>query len=106
MTTIREIDLEFSFSGASDIIHFDCDKYHAGSTISHVDFIVEYDNCYLFIEVKDPDMPGAKNLNSFVEKMQSGKLVQSLADKFRDTFFFGQCRVRVIVKSNILFFFR
>ena len=68
MTTIREIDLGFSFSGASDIIHFDCDKYHAGSTISHVDIIVEYDNCYLFIEVKDSDIPGAKNLNSFVEK--------------------------------------
>lgn len=88
MTTVRELDLELSFPGAQAVIHFDDSEYHASSTVQRVDFIAEYDAHYLFIEIKDPDIPMAQNPAAFVAKLKSGKLVQSLAGKFRDTYFF------------------
>lgn len=88
MKKVQEIDLEFTFSGAKSVVHFDDDKYHGSSTVQRVDFIVEYDSRDIFIEVKDPDNPAARNVAAFEEKMRSGKLVQSLAGKFRDTLFF------------------
>jgi hypothetical protein len=88
MKTVQELDLELSFANANEVIRFDDDNYHASSTIQRVDFIAEYDKYYLFIEIKDPDMPGAENPDAFFDKLRSGKLVQSLAGKFRDTLFF------------------
>jgi hypothetical protein len=88
MTTVQELDLEFSFPGAQAVIHFDDNEYHASSTVQRVDFIAEYEAHYLFIEIKDPDIPTAQNPAAFVTKLNSGKLVQSLAGKFRDTQFF------------------
>lgn len=88
MTTVQEFDLELSFPGAEAVIHFDDSKYHASSTVQRVDFIAEYKAHYLFVEIKDPDIPTAQNSAAFVDKLKSGKLVQSLAGKFRDTQFF------------------
>ena len=88
MTTITELDLEFDFHDAVSVTHFDDDHYHAGSTVQRVDFIAEYNDRYHFIEVKDPDIPTATNPAAFGEKLRSGKLIQSLAGKYRDTLFF------------------
>ncbi len=88
MTTVQEFDLELTFPGATNVVHFDDDHYHASSTVQRVDFIAEYDEQHLFIEIKDPDVPTAANPAAFVQKLNSGKLVQSLAGKFRDTLFF------------------
>lgn len=88
MTTVQEFDLELTFPGATNVVHFDDDHYHASSTVQRVDFIAEYDEQHLFIEIKDPDVPTAENPAAFVQKLNSGKLVQSLAGKFRDTLFF------------------
>jgi hypothetical protein len=67
MTRLSEKDLEFDFSGAAKAVKFD-------------DGIA--------IEIKDPDEPGAANIEAFREKLKSGKLVRSLAGKFRDSMFF------------------
>lgn len=88
MTTVQEFDLELSFPGATNVVHFDDDQYHASSTVQRVDFIAEYDEQHLFVEIKDPDIPTAEHPAAFVQKLNSGKLVQSLAGKFRDTLFF------------------
>ena len=88
MTTITELDLVFDFRDAVSVTHFDDDEYHVGSTVQRVDFIAEYDDRYHFIEVKDPDIPTAANAAAFATKLRSGKLVQSLAGKYRDTLFF------------------
>ncbi|WP_245888437.1 hypothetical protein [Donghicola tyrosinivorans] len=85
---MQEFDLELSFPGAQEVIHFDDSNYHASSTVQRVDFIAEYEAHYLYVEIKDPDIPGAANSAAFLEKLRSGKLVQSLAGKFRDTQFF------------------
>ncbi|WP_028584969.1 hypothetical protein [Desulfogranum mediterraneum] len=88
MTKLTEIDLEFDFSDAIDAMQFDDPAYHGGNTIKRVDFIIEYENLYRFIEVKDPDIPGVANRDGFLTKLRSGQLIQSLSGKYRDTLFF------------------
>lgn len=88
MTKLVELDLEFDFSDAVNAYQFDSDAIHATSTAKRVDFIAEYADCYRFIEVKDPDQPGATNPAAFLTKFRTGNLLDSLAGKFRDTVFF------------------
>ncbi len=92
MTKLTELDLEFNFSSAVNAYQFDSHELHGVSTGQRVDFITEYNDRYRFIEVKDPDYPEAVNPEAFVTKFNQEKLINSLAGKFRDTFFFKtQC---------------
>jgi hypothetical protein len=88
MTSVRELDLELTFSEAKAVIHFDDATYHGASTAKRVDFIAEYEGRDIFIEIKDPDDPAAQKPEAFEEKLKSGELVQGLSGKFRDTLFF------------------
>jgi len=88
MTKLVEVDLEFDFSDAIHAFQFDSNELHGTSSAKRIDFIAEYDDCYRFIEVKDPDKPGAANPEAFIRKFKSQKLIESLAGKFRDTLFF------------------
>jgi hypothetical protein len=88
MTKLVELDLEFDFATANNAFQFDCDELHGTSSAKRVDFVAEFDDCYRFIEVKDPDQPDAVNPEAFITKFQSKNLVDSLAGKFRDTLFF------------------
>jgi len=85
---LQEGDLDFTFDGAISAIKFDDGITLATSSIQPVDFVIEYANLYRFVEVKDPDIPGAVNVEAFREKLKSGKLIQSLAGKYRDSQFF------------------
>jgi hypothetical protein len=86
--TLRERDLEFSFEGAINAVKFDDGTTHASSSLQAVDFVVEYEDHFRFVEVKDPDEPGAVNVAAFREKFRSGQLIRSLAGKYRDSCFF------------------
>lgn len=88
MSIVQELDLELDFPNAVEVVHFDDSAYHGSSTIKRVDFIVEYDDRHIFVEVKDPDCPGAQNTSGFRQKLNTGELVQSLSGKFRDTLLF------------------
>ena len=100
MITVRELDLEFSFPEAADVINFDDSGYHSPSTVKRVDFIAEYKDRDIFIEIKDIDVPNVQNPRAFLDKLKSGAIVQSLAGKFRDTLFFrtaqGKTERRVV----------
>lgn len=85
---LTERDLEFDFTGALSAIQFDDSTTHSSTSIQPVDFIVEYADCFRFIEVKDPDEPGASNVDAFKEKLKTGSLIRSLAGKYRDSLFF------------------
>jgi len=88
MITVQELDLEISFAGATAVINFDDAQYHTPNTIKRVDFIAEYHNRDIFVEIKDLDIPNPQNIEGFLTKLGSGVLVQNLAGKFRDTVFF------------------
>lgn len=89
---IVEEDLSFNFSDALDTIKFDDDVRHGLShCMKAVDFIVELDEAYLFVEVKDPCHPQAlsKDVKKFKKKAAvDGKLQQDIVGKFRDSFLY------------------
>ena len=59
-----------------------------------VDFIVELDDRYLFIEVKDPQSPDvpservSETLEKFANEFQSGEIDEELKYKYRDSFLY------------------
>lgn len=88
MKVLRENDLEFYFESAVEAIVFDDNELHKGNSIKRVDFIVEFNDRFDFIEVKDPDIPSAANPAAFKDKLMNGNLIPDLASKFRDTVWF------------------
>lgn len=85
---LTENDLEFDFAGALTVLKFDDEKTHSASSVQAVDFIVEYADHFLFVEVKDPDVPNPADIEAFKRKLRSGELIRSLARKYRDSRFF------------------
>lgn len=86
--SLKEQDLEFTFENAKLEEIFDKDEIREKSNIKAVDFLVEYDDCYRFIEIKDIDCPNPNNPEAFVRKFKSGELIDSLARKYRDSKFY------------------
>lgn len=88
MTVLAENDLEFDFSSALEAFIFDDDVLHKPSTIKRVDFIAEFKDRFIFLEIKDPDQPGTVNLEAFKTKLLTGNLIPDLAGKYRDSTWF------------------
>ncbi len=89
MITLDEQDLIFDFSFAKNAEKFDDIAIHGSqSSMKKVDFIVETDSEIFFIEVKDPDVPGASNPDSFFENFKGGSIIPEFAGKYRDSFLF------------------
>lgn len=88
MTVLAENDLEFDFSSAMEAIIFDDDALHNPSTMKRVDFIAEYTDRFVFLEIKDPDQPGVANPQAFKTKLLTGNLIPDLAGKYRDSYWF------------------
>lgn len=63
---------------------------HGLTCMKAVDFIVELEDRYLFIELKDPDDPEAapERRDRFIERLRSGGLDESLKYKYRDSFLY------------------
>ena len=95
MTVLVENDLEFDFSSAMEAIKFDADALHNPSTMKRVDFIAEYTDRFVFLEIKDPDQPGAANPEAFKTKLLTGNLIPDLARKYRDSYWFCNNRGKV-----------
>jgi hypothetical protein len=85
----REGELEFDFSDAIDGFKFDdtdkeSDYYHGLShCMKAVDFIVELETDYLFVEVKDFHAP-----EEYADRERFKHLKNVLITKFRDTFLY------------------
>jgi hypothetical protein len=88
MIVLTENDLEFDFSSALAAIIFDDDALHNPSTFKRVDFIAEFNDRFVFLEIKDPDQPGAANPDAFKTKLLTGNLIPDLAGKYRDSSWF------------------
>ncbi len=90
MTTITERDLQVSFDDASGGRKFDGDDHGLSHCMKAVDFIVEFDDRYLFIEFKDPQNPKApeERGREFIEDLKSSRLDCELRYKYRDSFLY------------------
>jgi len=88
MVALDELDLKITFETAMNGENFDKDELKLGTSIQPVDMIFEFENSYLFVEIKDPDVPGVSDPQAFRNNLQSGKVIRKVAGKFRDTTFF------------------
>lgn len=92
---LRERDIEIEFTDAIDGLVFDQmnsgqPNYHGIGEMHRVDFIVEFPEAIVFVEVKDPGNPLAqeKGLRKFQGDLNGGTLSSTFASKFIDSFFY------------------
>lgn len=82
---LRERDIQFDFGDALEAVKFDAEREPVHG-MKAVDFIAEYPDYHLFIEVKDP---GARNVYRSTQE-RSG-LVDRLVKQFRDSLLYRWC---------------
>ena len=91
MTTLSEGDLRLTLPASVNGRKFDDEQHGLSHCMKAVDWILELPDRICFIEVKDPDAPGARdhgNRDDFLQELLSGKLSGALATKFRDSFLY------------------
>ena len=90
MAVLEEGDLRIDVSDALSARKFDDESHGLSHCMKAVDFIVELEDRYLFIEVKDPDDPASEPERSrdFVETFRKGELDEDLKYKYRDSFLY------------------
>ena len=97
MSSLTEGELEFVFEGAVSARKFDGHDHGLTHCMKAVDFIIEFTDKYLFVEVKDPQDSRAteQNRREWIEQFTSGRLDHSLKYKYRDSFLYewaaGRC---------------
>ena len=88
MTVLVEGNLQITIQNAISAWKFDDPEIHRLShCMKAVDFVVELSDCYLFIEIKDPQHPSAppRETNRFASSFLSGELDYELRFKYRDS---------------------
>jgi len=90
MYRLTEGELEFVFEGAVSARRFDGPDHGLSHCMKAVDFIVEFQDQYLFVEVKDPQGSGfqEQNRNTWIEEFTSSKFDHKLKYKYRDSFLY------------------
>ena len=93
MAIFVEGDIQFTFTEALSVRKFDA-VGTSGHGMSHcmkaVDFVVEFAEHYLFVEVKDPlfsDKP-TEQIEEFVEEFMSNSIDTDFRYKYRDSYLY------------------
>ena len=92
MTILSERDIQFDFSSALRAWRFDTEG-QGGHGLTHcmkaVDFVVELEDHYLFVEVKDPEAaPDPHSIDKAVDRFSHGDFDEDLKYKYRDSFLY------------------
>jgi len=90
MTTLTEGNLQITFNDAISARKFDDDSHGLSHCMKAVDFIIEFPDCYWFIEVKNLDAPKVpeKERKKYMNRLQSPKMIKHLKYKYRDSFLY------------------
>lgn len=90
MTVLEEGDLQIIIGDAINARKFDDANHGLNHCMKAVDFIVELLDCYLFIEIKDLQVPQApeQSRTQFLRRIKSGQLDEDLKYKYRDSFLY------------------
>jgi hypothetical protein len=104
---IREKELEFDFRSALQVIRFDNEEQHGMShCMKAVDFLVEWEDSFWFVEVKDPchshipPQHQKAQRKEFIEKIKSEKLFSGeLGPKLKDSFLYLHLEGRLPTKT-------
>ena len=86
----EERDLQITMSNVKEARRFDGPDHGLSHCMNAVDFVVELDDRFLFIEFKDPQHPGAttESRENFIGRLLSGSLDEELKHKYRDSFLY------------------
>lgn len=88
MVTVAEGDLRIDVTDKADVRRFDDEATHSLShCMKAVDFVIEWEDRYWFVELKDPQAPNAREeaRNQFVRDLQRAQLDSDFVYKYRDT---------------------
>ncbi|MFO8156025.1 MAG: hypothetical protein R6U87_08495, partial [Thiohalospira sp.] len=91
MVSLVERDLHLEVEGAIGAWKADDQQNHPLShCMKSVDFIIEWQERYWFVEFKDPQHPEAEEENrlEFMERFCGGALDKDLKYKYRDSFLY------------------
>lgn len=91
MTVFNEGELQLTVHGAVDARKFDDNDVHGLShCMKAVDFVIELDDRYLFVEFKDPQSSrsGEAERKAYIRNFQAGRLDEDLKHKYRDSFLY------------------
>ena len=90
MSSLTEGELEFLFEGAVSARKFDGHDHGLTHCMKAVDFIIEFTDKYLFIEVKYPQSSGTTDdrRRQWIKELKSEKFVHNLKYKYRDLFLY------------------
>ena len=108
MTVFTEGNLKITFNNVVTVRKFDG---HGLTCMKAVDFLVELQDRFLFIELKDPQSaPSQQLINEYIERFQNQQLDQDLKYKYRDSFLYEwtarrankDCYYYVLVALKIL----
>ena len=85
---LLERDLEISVDNALNVRKVDDPSRELQHCMKTVDFIIEWQDSYYFIEFKDPEHPlaTAQARREFIDSIESGGLDEDLKYKCRDSF--------------------
>ena len=90
MTQLIESDIYINVPDHLPAIKFDSNEHFLISQMQAVDFVIETQSHFLFVEIKDPDNPIADPARKadFIQKLKSGSIDKSLYTKYRDTWLY------------------
>ena len=88
--TFTEEDLEMQIPEVVAGRKFDGASHGLSRCMKAVDFVIELEDRYLFIELKDPQHPHAteQSRSGFIQKLNDGRLDEELKYKYRDSFLY------------------
>jgi len=91
VTTLSEGDLRLTVPEPANGRPFDDAQHGLSRCMKAVDWIVDLPDRTCFVEVKDPEAPGAgdfRQSNRFLQGFLAGDLTSDLVAKFRDSFLY------------------
>lgn len=90
MTVLTEGNLQITIPPGIPARKFDDTGHGLAHCMKAVDFIIELNDRYIFIEFKDPQHPNSKagDRNKFVKKFLSGSIDEDFKYKYRDSFLY------------------
>ena len=87
--TEHKLQISIDDKSVIDARKFDDTSHRLSHCMKAVDFIVELSDHYLFIELKDPQVPQATETQAdWCRRFQSGQIDEDLKYKYRDTFLY------------------
>lgn len=90
MTVLTEGNLQLTVNGAVAAWKFDDSGHGLSHCMKAVDFIIELDDCYLYIEFKDPqsDTATQRATENYLASLQKGQLDEDFKYKYRDSYLY------------------